>query len=89
MEGTWGGDIPPRDGDIVYVPAGQTLLVDVNTPSLLSILVEGKILVLDGIDLEITTGSILIRKGTLTIGTYHNPRQNGLTISLTGSIRDP
>ncbi len=25
---TWGGDLPPRNGDTVYNPAGQTLIVD-------------------------------------------------------------
>lgn len=31
---TWGVDLPPVDGDLVYVPKGMTLLVDTDTPIL-------------------------------------------------------
>jgi hypothetical protein len=31
---TWGVDSVPVDGDLVYVPTGMTLLVDINTPIL-------------------------------------------------------
>jgi hypothetical protein len=36
---TWGVDLPPIDGDLVYVPPGMTLLVDQNTPVLAGIAV--------------------------------------------------
>ena len=36
---TWGGDIPPIDGDAVSVPAGMVLLVDQSTPNLKIIIV--------------------------------------------------
>jgi len=41
---TWGGDIPPIDGDTVYVPKGMVLLVDQSTPKLQIIVVEGAII---------------------------------------------
>lgn len=31
---TWGTDMPPIDGDLVFVPAGMNLLVDQSTPQL-------------------------------------------------------
>lgn len=31
---TWGTDMPPIDGDLVFVPAGMNLLVDQSTPKL-------------------------------------------------------
>lgn len=37
---TWGTDMPPVDGDLVFVPRGMNLLVDVSTPLLEGILVE-------------------------------------------------
>jgi len=37
---TWGTDIPPIDGDLVYIPAGMHLLVDQSTPILKGIVVE-------------------------------------------------
>lgn len=39
---TWGGRDPPIEGDFVIVPAGQTLLLDVDTPVLAMLLIEGK-----------------------------------------------
>jgi hypothetical protein len=44
---TWGGDIPPIDGDAVYFPKGMVLLVDQSTPNLNSIIVEGSIIFAD------------------------------------------
>ena len=40
-DATWGGEVPPRDGDTVYVPPGMTLLVDQSTPYLNSFIVQG------------------------------------------------
>lgn len=34
---TWGLDVPPIDGDFVYIPKGMTLLIDQTTPKLLGI----------------------------------------------------
>lgn len=36
---TWGTDLPPIDDDLVYVPYGMHLLVDVSTPILAGIIV--------------------------------------------------
>jgi len=36
---TWGTDMPPVDGDLVFVPIGMNLLVDISTPLLKGILV--------------------------------------------------
>jgi hypothetical protein len=44
---TWGGDIPPIDGDTVYIPPGMVLLVDQSTPNLKIIIVEGTIIFAD------------------------------------------
>jgi len=37
---TWGTDLPPVEGDLVYVPKGMTLYVDQSTPRLDGIIVE-------------------------------------------------
>lgn len=45
---TWGTDLPPVDGDLVYVPQGMTLYVDQDTPILDGIVVEnGKLIFAD------------------------------------------
>jgi hypothetical protein len=36
---TWGTDLPPVEGDLVYVPKGMTLYVDQTTPRLDGIIV--------------------------------------------------
>lgn len=38
---TWGVDVPPVAGDLVYVPLGLTLYVDQDTPVLQGIVSEG------------------------------------------------
>jgi len=37
---TWGTDLPPIAGDLVYVPQGMHLLVDESTPVLAGIVVQ-------------------------------------------------
>lgn len=38
---TWGTDLIPVEGDLVYVPPGMTLFVDQSMPRLDGIVVEG------------------------------------------------
>lgn len=85
----WGGDVPPRDGDVVVIPMGQVLMVDIPvTPKLYSILVEGTLIFKDGIDISLNSNFILIRMGIFQIGTYQKPHQNKVTITLSGNIYD-
>ena len=61
---TWGGEVPPRDGDTVYVPAGMTLLVDQSTPLLNSIIVEGGTVVFsDETDMTLDANYFIFIKG--------------------------
>ena len=39
---TWGGGPLPEAGDLVEVPPGQTLLLDMDTPILKVLLIKGK-----------------------------------------------
>ena len=81
---TWGGDIPPIDGDTVYVPKGMVLLVDQSTPNLKTIIVEGSIVFADEQEMVIETGSIIVNFGTFTAGTEKKPYTNLLTFVLHG-----
>jgi hypothetical protein len=50
--------------DSVYVPEGETLIVDVNTPKWVeSVVVEGRIFFVDDRDLEFDAKYIIVRKG--------------------------
>lgn len=39
---TWGGNDPPVAGDFVIIPAGQTILLDITTPILKVLLIQGR-----------------------------------------------
>jgi len=42
---TWGGDIPPMEGESVAIPEGQHLLFDIDeSPLLNAIIVEGSLI---------------------------------------------
>ena len=40
---TWGGNLPPVDGDSVYIPAGTNVMLDVSPPRLNLVVVEGNL----------------------------------------------
>jgi hypothetical protein len=87
-EATWGGDIPPREGDSIVVPMGQTLIIDATPPKLLAIIVEGSVLFEDVKDLQLHASYIIIREGRFQIGTETAPRQKRLEITLYGNRLD-
>lgn len=61
---TWGTDLPPVEGDLVYVPKGMALYVDQSTPRLDGIVVEdGKLIFADETDMEIHTNLITVNRG--------------------------
>ena len=42
---TWGGEFAPIEGDLVYIPKGLHLLVDIDeTPILSAVVVEGSLI---------------------------------------------
>lgn len=38
---TWGGGPLPKEGDLVVITPGQTILLDVSTPKLTLLLIQG------------------------------------------------
>lgn len=50
---TWGGGDPPVEGDMVLVPAGTTVLLDVSPPLLSALVLEGDLLFDDAAGEEI------------------------------------
>ena len=67
---TWGTDMPPIDGDLVYVSPGMNLLVDESTPRLEGILVHnGTIAFADESDMTISSGFISLVGGRFLAGT--------------------
>ena len=39
---SWGGADPPEDGDMVVIPSGETIVVDINTAVVKLLLIKGK-----------------------------------------------
>ena len=80
---TWGGESPPRAGDLAYIPEGMTVLLDESTSILDGVLIMGK-LVFDRKDLELHANYIILNGGTLEIGTESDPFRNKTVITLYG-----
>jgi hypothetical protein len=78
---TWGGALPPAGAHIV-IPSRQAIVLDVDTPALASLRIDGALYVADR-DVSITSGSILIT-GLLQAGTPQALHAHRLTITLTG-----
>ena len=86
---TWGVDLPPVTDDIVFVPAGMTLLVDQSTPKLAGIAVQnGTIIFANNTDITVNTGFITMVGGQFIAGTEQQPLYSNLTFILYGGYYD-
>src|SRR5690606_17089461 len=83
---TWGGALP-KDGDIVTIDNGIDIVLDVNTPALHGMNLNGKLSFADNKELELTTEWILMR-GELHAGSESDPYKGKATITLTDNIKD-
>ncbi|XP_069478237.1 fibrocystin-L-like [Ambystoma mexicanum] len=87
---TWGGESPPDEGFLAVITQGQYILLDVNTPVLKMLLIQGGTLVFDEADIELQSEYILITDGgVLQIGTSAAPFQHKAIITLHGNLRSP
>ena len=84
---TWGGQLPPEDGDFIVVPKGQTVAIDVDTAVLSFLLIQGgTVMFLDEGNVSLHSHYILItNNGTLQAGTEEEPFTNKLEIVLYGN----
>jgi G8 domain/IPT/TIG domain len=85
---TWAGEPPPKAGESVVVPAGQTIVYDLSSsPPLRLILVEGTLEFLDEGDVALDAEYIMVR-GTgaaFVVGTEAAPFRHRATITLRGA----
>ncbi|MGI1677590.1 MAG: hypothetical protein K6L75_02580 [Cellvibrionaceae bacterium] len=79
---TWGGTTPQAGEDVV-IPTGKTVRLDIDTPSLGIVQIDG-VLVFARQDVNLTATGITI-KGTLEIGSASSPFTHKAVITLTGS----
>lgn len=66
---TWGGGPLPGEGDSVYIKVGQTVYLDVSTPELNLLLIEGSLIFQDQQDLHLQANYIFINTGKLQVAT--------------------
>ena len=84
---TWAGGTIPVPGDIVTIAAGAEVVLDVSTPALNGMTINGKLRFADTADLLLRTEWIMVH-GELEIGTDETPFEHNATITLTNNVKD-
>ncbi len=80
----WGGSLPAA-GATVTIPANKYIVLDVNTPALKGLQVDGA-LIFDDKDLELTSNWVMVHgSGRLEVGRTDKPFTKRATITLTGT----
>ena len=85
---SWKNQEPPVDGDIVWIPEGQVIMLDQNTPILSSLLVEGSLYFDVNKDITLDAVYIFVKGGIMQIGTHEEPYEKKATIPLHGDRLD-
>src|SRR5262245_43891054 len=84
---TWPNRKVPVAGDKVTIEAGKAVVLDVNTPALGGVTVNGKLSFANTADVELTTEWIMLH-GELEIGTEKAPHTRKATITFTNNVKD-
>ena len=81
---SWKNQEQPVDGDAVWVPDGQVILLDEPTPNLAFLLVEGSLILDRTKDLSIDANFIFILGGYFEVGTEDEPFEKNAVITIHG-----
>src|SRR5262249_18009727 len=84
---TWSDRKVPAEGAVVTINQGIDVVLDVSTPPLHGLTINGKLSFADNKDLELTTEWIMVH-GELEIGTEAKPHTRKATITLTDNVKD-
>src|SRR5256714_6404946 len=84
---SWPNRKAPVAGDKVTIDAGKEVVLDVNTPALGGVTVNGKLSFANTADVELTTEWIMLH-GELEIGTEKSPHTRKATITFTNNVKD-
>ena len=84
---TWADKKVPAEGAAVTIGQGMDVVLDVNTPPLHGLTINGKLSFADNNDLELTTEWIMLH-GELEIGTEKAPHTRKATITFTNNVKD-
>src|SRR5687768_12160774 len=83
---TWPNNKVPAAGDTVAIAKDKNVILDVNTPALGGLTIDGKLSFADNADVELTTEWIMLH-GELAIGTEAKPHARKATITLTDNVK--
>src|SRR5215813_5359908 len=83
---TWPNRKVPVAGDKVTIDAGKDVVLDVNTPPLNGLTINGKLSFANTADVELTTEWIMLH-GELEIGTEKSPHTRKATITFTDNVK--
>src|SRR5436190_6713955 len=83
---TWPNNKVPAAGDKVAIAKDKNVILDVNTPALGGVTIDGKLSFADNADVELTTEWIMLH-GELAIGTEARPHTRNATITLTDNVK--
>src|SRR6186713_956492 len=83
---TWPNNKVPAAGDKVAIAKDKNVILDVNTPALGGLSIDGKLSFSNNADLELTTEWIMLH-GELAIGTEAKPFAHKATITLTDNVK--
>jgi len=86
---TWGGKNPPTEGEIAVIGPSQTVYLDIETPVLKGVIIQGGALIFDDEqDVHLQSEYIVISdNGKLECGTETNPFKHNGKITMHGSLR--
>src|SRR4249920_1836358 len=84
---SWPNKKVPAAGDKVEIASGKEVILDVSTPALGGVTINGKLTFADNADVELTTEWVMIH-GELAIGTEAKPFTRKATITLTDNVKD-
>src|SRR6188474_1000663 len=83
---TWPNNKVPAAGDKVAIAKDKNVILDVNTPALGGVTIDGKLSFADNADVELTTEWIMLH-GELAIGTEAKPHARKATITFTDNVK--
>src|SRR5678815_240598 len=84
---TWADKKVPAAGAIVTINQGMDVVLDVSTPPLNGLTINGKLSFANTADVELTTEWVMLH-GELEIGTEKAPHTRKATITLTNNVKD-
>ena len=84
---TWADKKVPAAGAVVTIGNGMDVVLDVNTPPLNGLTINGKLSFANNRDVELTTEWIMLH-GELEIGTEKSPHTRKATITFTNNVKD-